>query len=596
MSGGLKPKAASSRLILKGVGVSPGVVVGPVWLLSATSSYVEERELEESHVHDEIRRLERAVIETRRQITEIQHGLESQTVMAESDILDAHLMVLDDNAFQGEIIDGIRKQRKNAEFIVRQVGSKYADAFASLKDSYFSERVIDVKDVSRRLMRNLSSGPEKDEGHGQIPAGHIVVAEDLTPSEAASFRRDHVGGIATDYGSVTSHTALLAKALEIPAVVALREATPNLRQGDPILIDGTRGILILNPNEEDLAQYQRFADERKTIEHNLEKLKALPAETLDGHRIVLSANTESIDELNAVIEYGAEGVGLFRSEYLYIASDHSPGEDEQAQIYKEAAERLAPNPFIVRTCDLGGDKSDNEGGNRSEPNPFLGCRSIRLSLRNPDVFKVQLRAILRASVHGNVKIMYPMISGVQEVIRANEILREAMAELDALGMPYNADIDVGVMIEIPSAALCADVLAPHVQFFSLGTNDLTQYTLAVDRINERVASLFRPTHPAVLKLVRETVAVGHRHNLWVGVCGEMAANPILSPLLVGLGVDELSVYPQAVPMVKDAIRKVDLQQARDLATRIENCGTADEVTQFCRELTQKVSPELLELV
>jgi len=405
-----------------------------------------------------------------------------------------------------------------------------------------------------------------------------------------------VTGFATDLGSPTSHTAVMARALEIPAIVALRDVSAKVSMGDEILVDGNKGVLIIHPTPKQLQEYGRVAETRRNIERGLTSLKHEPAETKDGHRIVLSANTEGPEEVDAVMQYGAEGVGLFRSEYLYLSRHAAVSEEEQTEVYSSVASRLAPAPVIIRTLDIGGDKLMPQDQPAREANPFLGCRSIRLSLLNPDGFKSQLRAILRASAEGNVKVMYPMISNVTEVIRANALLEQAKKELSQHRVAFQKDIEVGAMIEIPAAALTADTIAPHVSFFSLGTNDLIQYTIAVDRVNERVAYLYEPTHPAVLKLIQETVEAGHRHGIWVGLCGEMAADPLMTPLLLGMGVDEFSVAPMAVPLIKDAVRSVRHTQAKNLAVKALSCQSAVEVLSLCRRLTRRVAPEILELI
>jgi phosphotransferase system enzyme I (PtsI) len=514
--------------------------------------------------------------------------------LSDASILDAHLMVLDDKMFLEEVIGEIRGKRKNVESVVKRVSDRYADMLASLEDDYMRERVIDVRDVARRLVRNLTGG--LDSTLGRLSQKHIIVAVDLAPSDTASLRKDMVLGFVTDVGSPTSHTAVMARALEIPAIVGLRDVSEKVSTGDEVLVDGNKGILVIHPSPAQLEEYGRVAEARRNIERGLTSLKSEPAETKDGHHVILAANIETPAEIDAVIKSGAEGVGLFRSEYLYLSKDRALGEDEQVEAYSKVAFALAPSPVIIRTLDLGGDKYLPAGERFQEANPFLGCRSIRLSLLYPEQLRTQLRAILRSSVKGNVKVMYPMIGNVGEVIKANEILGEAKNELTEAGIPFDKNIEVGVMIEIPSAALTADVIAEHVSFFSIGTNDLIQYTLAVDRVNERVAYLYEPTHPAVLKLIQQTVDEGHRHGIWVGVCGEMAADPMLTLLLVGLGVDELSMAPVALPLVKDAIRKVALSQARELKNAALACKTAVDVLSLCRKLTREVAPELLELV
>lgn len=589
-----KKANSGGEIVLKGLGVSPGVVSGPVFLLAPSVLYVARANISEEQVEHEICRLEDALIETRRQIKEIQKNLVRSASVGDASILDAHLMVLDDRAFIEEIVGRTKRELLNVEWVVKNVADRYADTLASLDDEYLRERVADVRDVARRIIRNLYG--DAPATHAEVPRQHIVVAEDLAPSETATMRREMVSGFATDMGSWTSHTAVMARALGIPAVVGLHDITRRVNTGDQVLIDGIKGLLIMRPTAERLEEYGKVLEERRSIVQSLTGLKDQPAETKDGRRIVLSANTEGVEELDAVIEYGAEGVGLFRSEYLYLTSGKEIGEDEQAEVYSQVASRLAPAPVIIRTLDIGGDKFVHHTQLHREANPFLGCRSIRLSLRHPEQFKAQLRAVLRAGSRGNVKLMYPMISNVSEIVQSNVLLEEAKQELRDRGMPFNEKMEVGVMVEIPSAALSADLLAEHVDFFSLGTNDLIQYTLAVDRINEEVAYLYQPANPAVLKLIRETVAAGHRHGIWVGLCGEMAADPLMVPLLVGMEVDELSVAPVAVPLVKDAVRSVTYADSKDLAAKALKSGSAEQVVDLCRELMGKAAPELLELI
>jgi phosphoenolpyruvate-protein phosphotransferase (PTS system enzyme I) len=587
-------RKTGAERVLQGIGVSPGVVIGPAQCVARETVEIEEREIGADEVAHEIRRLEEALIETRRQIKAIQADMQTGPVTGNPAMLDAHLMVLDDATLLGELVASMRARRRNAEVVVRDVTDRYAGKLAKIKDDYLRERVVDIRDVARRVLRNLTG--KAGSMLPEVKHKHIIVAPDLAPSDTAGFSRDVVLGFATDLGSPTSHTAVLARAMEIPAVVGLHDVTRTVNNGDEVLIDGNKGVLIVHPTAERLETYGRVAETRRTIQRELITLRHEPAQTRDGHRVVLSANLEGIEELGSVLQYGAEGIGLFRSEYLFLVKNKSVSESEQAAVYGEAARRLAPAPVIIRTLDLGGDKYFAGGHASQETNPFLGCRSIRLSLRYPEHFKSQLRAILRASVHGNVKIMYPMISGLAEVLQANALLEEAKQELRQDGAAFDAGIDVGVMIEIPSAALTAAQIAPHVAFFSIGTNDLVQYTLAVDRINDRVAYLYQPTHPAVLRLLRETVNAAHAAKIWVGLCGEMAADPLVTPLLVGLGLDELSVAPSAVPLVKDSVRSVTLTECAALRDTALACETGEAVVAHCRALIGRVAPELLELI
>lgn len=584
----------NKEIILRGIGVSPGVVVGPVFLIASDTGKVVEWDLSAADVGRETLRFEEALIETRVQIRKIQKDLHAQTSNSDASLFDAHLLILDDRVLIEEILSGLQEKRKNAEYIVREVTEHHASVLAAVEDAYLRERVADIRDVARRIIGNLSGDSVSQ--LSKLTKKHIVISRDLAPSETAALRKEMIIGFAIDQGSPTSHTALMARALEIPAIVGLHDVTEKVRANDEVLIDGNKGVLIINPSPEQLKKYGEVAEARESIRRELTTLQKEPAETLDGHKIVLSANIEGMEEVDAVIQYGAEGVGLFRSEYLYMSRDKAVGEEDQTKVYTDLAKRLAPSPVIIRTIDIGGDKTVFGNHGVMEANPFLGCRSIRLALSRPKEFKVQLRSILRASAVGNVKIMYPMICNVEEVICANELLEESKKELLAKGMPFKKDIEVGIMVEIPSAALTADALAKHVSFFSLGTNDLVQYTLAVDRVNERVAYLYEPTNPAVLKLISLTVEAGHRNGIWVGLCGEMAADPLIAPLLVGMGVDELSVPPSAVPLIKDAIRSVNYSRTQDLAKQALSCTQAAEVLGHCRRLTEEASPELLELV
>ena len=415
------PHEKKERL-LRGIGVSPGVVMGRAFILSSSGVTVQELTIQESEIAGEIVRFEEALIETRRQIRKIQEDLERRTGMGDASILDAHLMMLDDRVFIEEVVNGIKSMHHNAEWVVKEVSEKYAGVLAAVEDAYLRERVADIKDIARRVLRNLAG--EQESSVAGLNKKHIVIATDLAPSETASMRKDLVLGFATDLGSPTSHTAVMARALEIPAIVGLREVTASVSAGDDVLIDGNKGVFIINPSEEQLEKYGKVAETRRTIQQGLTSLKHEPAQTKDGKRIVLSANVEGTDEVDTLLEYGAEGIGLFRSEYLYLSKDKIVSEEEQAEAYDEVASRLAPAPVIIRTMDLGGDKYLPEAHLPQESNPFLGCRSIRLSLLYPEHFKAQLRAILRASVHGNVKLMYPMIGNVRCAAHQKMILKK----------------------------------------------------------------------------------------------------------------------------------------------------------------------------
>lgn len=582
------------EVILKGVGVSPGVAVGPAYrVLTEDDRYV-ERDITEQEIPREIARFEEALIATRLQIHEIQMKVSEAIGQESASIFDAHLLVVDDRSFVEEVIRGLQDRRKNVETIMHMVTSRYADALSKVNDDYLRERVADVKDVARRVLRNLSGQNVSTLSSLQEPC--IIVASDLAPSDTATMQRDNVIGMATDLGSRTSHTAIMARAMELPAVVGLHDASIQVAPGDTLLIDGNKGLLIINPTQERLERYGHIAEAQQTIRSELATLKDATAETLDGYRVTLAANIELPGDVDSVIEHGGMGVGLFRSEFLYLSTEHLPGEEEQTAAYEAVASRLAPDPVIIRTLDLGGDKFLSHLGTPQELNPFMGWRAIRFCLAQPEIFKTQLRAILRASRYDNVRIMYPMISNVDEVIKANKILEETKSDLRKEGIHFNEDIEVGIMVEVPSAALTADLMAPHVSFFSLGTNDLVQYTLAVDRVNERIAYLYDPTHPAIIKLIKNTIDIGHEHGIWVGICGEMAGNALMAPLLVGLGADEFSVSPTMLPIVKRVIRSIRYAQAEEVARTALEAVSGEEVMRACKSLVKKTAPELLELI
>jgi phosphotransferase system enzyme I (PtsI) len=422
----------------------------------------------------------------------------------------------------------------------------------------------------------------------------IIIAHDLTPSKTALLDREHVLGFATDVGSKTSHTAIMARSLRIPAVVGLKHASEELKSGEFALLDGFNGVIVINPTDQTLFEYGQLVRRQATLEEKLREVVGQPAVTLDNHRVFLSANVEQAGDAEAVKAAGAEGVGLFRTEYLFINRAAPPGEEEQFQAYRQAAVALKPQPVVIRTLDLGGDKLLSSLAVPTEMNPFLGWRAIRFCLEQVDIFRAQLRAILRASVEGNVKLMYPMISGLDELNQANALLARCKEELRAENVTFDDRMEVGVMIETPSAALIADSLAKRVQFFSLGTNDLIQYTLAVDRMNEKIAHLYEPTHPAILRLIKNTVDAAHAQKVRVSVCGEMAGDPVMVPLLVGLGVDELSATPSLISQVKYLIRRLKIAEARELAAFALQCESPTEIATHCQQLAQRVAPSLFE--
>ncbi|MBM4153481.1 MAG: phosphoenolpyruvate--protein phosphotransferase [Lentisphaerae bacterium] len=585
---------AHREIVLQGTGVSPGVVIGPAFLITRTDVRFVERAIEADEAPREIARFEEALIATRGQLHDIQTRMEKALDRRNASIFDAHLLVVDDRSFVEEVVRGVRARKVNVEVVLQEVAARYAEALAQMGDEYLRERAADIKDVVRRILHNLAGQSLNEVGGLSEPC--IVVAADLSPSDTATLRRDRVIGFATDQGSPTSHTAIMARALEIPAVVGLHNAGVRISSGDRVLVDGTTGRVVVHPSQETLDRYGSIARARETIRSRLETLRDEPARTRDGYEVDLAANIELPQDVDAVLRHGARGIGLFRSEFLFLSRSHLPDEMEQAKAYGEVAGRIAPEPVVIRTLDLGGDKFASSLQMPQEMNPYMGWRAIRFCLAQPDVFLTQLRAILRASVHRNVRIMYPMISNVDEVARAGRLLEQAKEELGREGVPFDPDVEVGVMIEVPSAALVARDLARRVKFFSIGTNDLIQYTLAVDRVNEQVTYLYEPTHPAILRLIRQTIEAARSAGIWTGVCGEMGGNPLLAPLLVGLGVDELSVSPNMAPLVKDVIRAVTFSECERLAAEALQCEAGGDVLALCRKLTEARAPEIVTLL
>jgi phosphotransferase system enzyme I (PtsI) len=576
----------------QGIGVSPGVARGKIYVYGIADEVVPEYDVAPENVAHEIARFEQALIKTREQLHELQGRIATGIgSSASSTILEVHLSITEDPALIEQVVQRLELDRKNVEFVFNDVSRKYITTLAELSDEFFRERAADVHDVTRRILRNLL-------GHDhrvltELPPDTIVIAHDLSPSDTTSLDRQHVTGFATDVGSHTSHTAIVARSMGLPAVVGLRNLSQFVHDGQAAILDGYSGTLIVEPTEQTLFVYGQLQVKRHSVQERLDALHDLPAQTLDGHRVILSGNIELPQDVHGVMAVGAEGIGLFRTEFLYLNRKDYPTEEEQYEKYVEIARAVKPHSVIIRTLDIGGDKFRSEDTTPPEVNPFLGFRAIRFCLANVDIFEAQLRAILRASAEGNVRIMYPMISGVAEVMQANDILRQVMGDLKKEGIPFDENIHVGAMIEIPSAALTAEMIAPEVDFFSIGSNDLIQYTMAVDRVNEKVAGLYEPTHPAILRLIRGVVEAAHNNNIWVGVCGEMAGEPLFTPLLLGMGIDELSAASSSLPRVKEVIRRLTLREAQELAAASLHTNSGREVLAMLNALLQRVDPDLL---
>jgi len=571
---------------LKGIAAASGISIGVAHKIGREEYIVPEHSITDAEIPLQIQIFEEALIKTRREIIELQKRISSEMGQDEAQIFDAHLLVLEDRMLIEEVISRLKKDRLNVAFIFQEVLKKYVSVFSKIEDEYLKERIADINDVGKRILRNLlgKDGP----GLGEIKEKVIIVAHDLSPSDTAAMHKRNVSGFVTDIGGKTSHTAIMAKSLEIPAVVGLQEATLKIKSGDLVIVDGSAGYIIISPDEETLRFYQEEGEKLKGIAAKFLEVKDLPAVTLDGLTIEINANIEFPDEVPAVKLHGGEGIGLYRTEFFYMNRKDLPNEEEHYQAYKYVAEEMKPYPVIIRTLDLGGDKFLSQFQIPHEMQPFLGWRAIRFCLARPDIFKLQLRAILRASVHGNLKLMYPMISGIEELRQANGVLNTAKEELKEQHIPFDEDIQVGAMIEVPSAAMTADILAQEADFFSIGTNDLIQYSLAVDRVNEKVAYLYEPAHPAVLRLVKNVIESAHQANINVGMCGEMASESSLALILLGLGLDEFSMPPQVIPELKYLIRSITMSQVQEIARHALTLNTGKEIEDFAQSKLKEI--------
>ena len=584
--------APGPEIRFKGIPVSRGIARGPVFVRGGAFEEPDTYPIAKSAIEDELVRFEEGLVKTREQIHELQQSISHDVGGSDASIFDAHLLVLEDRSVLDEVVRSLRSERINIESIFYRIMNRYMDSLRKIDDPYLRERVVDIEDVTKRVVNNLTQTSASSGADRTAYQEHILLAHDLTPSDTASMDRQLVRGFATEVGSYTSHTAIIARSLNLPAVVGLQNITQNLHTGQQLLLDGYNGIVILDPSESTLAEYEELEREQSQLTVQLGELTDAPCETSDGKLITLSANIEFEHEATLVAKQGARGVGLYRTEFLYLNSLHLPSEDHQAKVYTRIVKAVAPDSVIFRTMDIGGDKLPAELRGVEEQNPFLGWRGIRVSLERPDVFKTQLRAILRASAFGDVGVMFPLVSSAAEVRRAKVLVREAKAELVADGIAFDDRIEIGAMIEVPSAAITASQIANEVDFFSIGSNDLIQYTIAVDRVNERVADLYQPAHPAIIRLLKTVIDAAHDGKIWAGVCGEIAGEIALTPLLVGLGVDELSVGPFQVPLVKRAIRSLSTETCRALVAEVLEMSDPEAIFARCKEVACEHYPEL----
>jgi phosphoenolpyruvate-protein phosphotransferase (PTS system enzyme I) len=587
------PKTVTeSETIYEGIPASPGIAIAPVHVVARGFSAPEVYEIGEVEIEREQERFRQALEITKRQLVELQSRLEDLSGDHESGIFEAHVMILEDRSVVDRVLLAIVKRQQNAEYAFYAVMQNFLEAMRRIPDPYLRERTADIEDVAQRVLRNFTS---EDDTRPQGPdEQHVLVAYDLAPSDTASINRRNVLGFATEQGSVNSHTAILARAFGIPAVVGLDGAVIDIMALAPSILDGYAGKLILYPSPETLHRYRTLSLAKEKVRNSLDAMRGAATETTDGHPLTVSANIELVDDLPLVKHSGAKGIGLYRTEFLLLNGEEMPDEKRQAEVYTRVAQEMAPHTVIVRTLDAGGDKLPVEPLTDPEPNPFLGWRGIRVSLARPAMFREQIRAVLRASAYGKVALMFPMISGLSEVLRSKDMVKACMEELDREGVPFDHKLPVGVMIEVPAAAICADLLAPEVDFFSIGTNDLIQYTVAADRVNPHVAELYRPTHPAVIHLIKRTIEAASNNGIWTSICGEMAGDIRLTPLLLGLGVEELSVGPQQVPRVGQAIRSLSYSECASMADEALRHSRSQGILDMSLDLARNYYGNLLD--
>ena len=574
--------------IKKGIGVSPGVAIARAVVLDAEEFDIPHRLIPPEHAGAEMTRLKRAIAVSKKEILDVRKHTAERTSKEIAAIFDFHLALLEDKVLSRKISETILGGHVTAEYAVASVLRGYAKEFEAMP-AHWADRVKDVYDIEKRLLRNLIGQQHQTLSH--LSREVNVLAHDLTPSQTASMDREHVKGLAIDAGGPTSHTAIVARALGIPAVVGLNDITAEIAGGEPLIIDGTRGVVIIEPDKATIEAYEDFARQQSAFIHSLDALRDLPAITRDGHEVRLLGNIEFPADALAILEKGGQGIGLYRTEFLYLGSDTEPSEEDQYKAYRQVVEVLGDRPIVIRTLDLGADKYTQARARTPERNPFLGLRSIRLCLQNIPMFKTQIRAILRCATDGQVSMMFPLISNLLELRQAKTLVRDVIEDLEEEGVPHCADLPIGMMMETPAACLQADAYALEVDFFSLGTNDLVQYTLAVDRGNERVAALYSPAHPSVLRLIKDVIRAGQRHDVPVSLCGEMGGDPLYTLLLLGLGLRTFSISIPAIPEIKKVIRSVTLEQANEVARRVMSFDSDKEIINFLRAETRKVLPE-----
>ncbi len=580
--------------VIKGIGVSPGIVIGKAHLYDRFNSQVSFYRLrDDSLVSKEIKKFKVALKESEKQLLEVRNKLSELAGKETLYIIDVHIMILRDKMFINHTVQYIRNVLVNAEWAVKMTMDRYREIFEKVEDEYLKGRVSDIRYVCQMILRNL--GGERKEDIPKIAGKGIIIAVDLSPADTAQMMINKVQGFATDMGGKTSHTAIVARAVEIPAVVGLESVTKMVKTNDDVIIDGSAGLVVVNPGPEMIKVYEDKKRHYEQAQENYLTYARLPAVTEDNYRVEIGGNIEFIEEIPSAISHGAEGIGLYRTEFIYINKEQLPTEEEHFSHYRDVVSAKGLKWATIRTFDLGGDKFYSDPKLAKEMNPQMGLRAIRFCLKEVELFKVQLRAIARASAFGKTRIMFPMISGIEELREAKKIFCEVKNDLRAQGVPVGDDVEIGVMIEVPSAVIIADELAKEVDFFSIGTNDLIQYALAIDRINERVTYLYEPLHPAVLRLIKQVIDTGHREGIRVAMCGEMASDPTYIMILLGLEIDELSMNPLAIPRMKKVIRGSTLKESKELLEKVMAFSSAAEIREFVNNYMRERFPEEFQL-
>ena len=570
---------------MKGIGVSPGISIGKVFLKKEVNIDIKRKDID--NVEVEIDRLDENIDKSIKEIEYLYEYTLKEFGQKEAEIFNAHRLMLEDPEFIGRIKNNIKEEKINSEWAVKKATDEYVKILESLDNEYLKERAADVKDISTRLLKNLLG--IKGVELSSLEDEYIIVSDDLTPSDTAQMRKDKVLGFVTEFGGRTSHTSIMARTLELPAIVGVKDITKKVRNEDIIIMDGNEGLVILNPSEEEIEKYKEKKNSYEKFKKDLNKLKGEKSISKDEIKVEIAANIGTPKDIDKVLEHDGEGVGLYRSEFLYMDRDKLPTEEEQFEAYRVVAEKLDGKPLVIRTLDVGGDKDLPYLNLPEEMNPFLGYRAIRLCLDRTDIFKIQLRAILKSSAYGNVKIMFPMISNIDELRKAKDILEEVKSELRSENIKFNEDIEVGIMVEIPSTAIQSDIFAKEVDFFSIGTNDLIQYTLAVDRGNQDISYLYSQYHPAVLRLIKMTIENGHKEGIWVGMCGEAAGDEKLIPILLGMGLDEFSMSASSMLMARWIIKNTSKVEMEEKVEKILTLGSPQEVEKYIDEkITSKI--------